>query len=145
MASRTQSFQNHTAWQPMFHYVASPLTGLYMLYAISLAIREPSTASAIHALWAFGLAVGVFASRIMVLTVQNRIIRLEMRLRFRELLSGDLLERSKALTVRQLVALRFASDAELPALIERTLKGEFPTQKAIKAAIKDWQADWLRA
>lgn len=145
MASRTQSFQNHTAWQPIFHYVASPLTGLYMLYAISLALREPSKASIIQALWAIGIAFGVFASRIMVLTVQNRIIRLEMRLRFRELLSGDLLERSKALTVRQLVALRFASDAELPALVERTLKGEFPTQKAIKAAIKDWQADWLRA
>lgn len=145
MASRTQSFENHTAWQPMFHYVASPLTGLYMLYAISLAIRTPSTANAIHAVWAVGIAVGVFASRIMVLTVQNRIIRLEMRLRLRELLTGELLERSKALNVRQLVALRFASDAELPALVERTLKGEFESAKDIKRAITNWQADWLRA
>ena len=145
MSTRTQSFQNHAAWQPMFHYVASPLTGLYMLYAITQAIRETSTASIIHALWAIGLAVGVFASRIMVLTVQNRVIRLEMRLRLQQLLSGEALQRSRTLTVRQLVALRFASDAELPALVERTLKGEFATQKDIKAAIKDWQADWLRA
>lgn len=145
MASRTQSFENHTAWQPMFHYVASPLTGLYMLYAISLALRDPSAANSIHALWAVGVAFGVFAARIMVLTVQNRVVRLEMRLRLRELLSGELLERSKALNVRQLIALRFASDAELPALVERTLKGEFASAKDIKRAITNWQADWLRA
>ena len=68
-----------------------------------------------------------------------------MRLRLKELLGGDLLARSRALTVRQLIALRFASDAELPALVERTLKGEFKNGKEIKAAIKEWQADWLRA
>jgi len=145
MSSRPQSFQSHAAWQPMFHFFASPITMLYMLYAISLAFRDPSTASLIHAVWATAIAVGVFASRIMALTVQNRVIRLEMRLRLKEILSGDLLARSKALTVRQLIALRFASDAELPALIERTLKGEFKSGKEIKAAIKDWQADWLRA
>ncbi len=145
MSSRPQSFESHTAWQPMFHYVASPITGLYMIYAVVQALRAPSMASAVHALWAIGIAVGVFASRIMVLTVQNRVIRLEMRLRLNELLSGDLLARSRALTVRQLVALRFASDAELPALVERTLKGEFATPKDIKRAIKDWQAEWLRA
>lgn len=81
----------------------------------------------------------------MAITVQNRVIRLEMRLRLKELLGGDLLARSRALTVRQLIALRFASDTELPALVERTLKGEFSSPKEIKAAITDWQPDWLRA
>ena len=140
-----QSFERHTRWQPMFHFVASPITGLYMIYAIVQAAKAPTTAGVLHAVWATGIAVGVFASRIMALTVQNRIIRLEMRLRLREVLSGELLTRSRALTVRQLIALRFASDAELPGLVERTLKGEFEKPRDIKRAITDWQADWLRA
>ena len=81
----------------------------------------------------------------MVLAVQDRLIRLEMRLRLRELLPsaqyGDILR----LTVRQMVALRFASDAELPDLVRRVLAGELAGSKAIKAAIKDWQPDWQRA
>lgn len=145
MSSRTQSFEKHAAWLPIYHYFASPITALYALYAIGLALREPSQASIIHAAWAAAISAGVLSARIMALTVQNRLIRLEMRLRLRELLSGDLLERSRKLTVRQLIALRFASDAELPALIERTLKGEFQSGKDIKRAIKDWQADFLRA
>jgi hypothetical protein len=145
MSKPTQSFERHTRWQPPFHFVASPITILYMLYAIGQAVKAPSAATAIHAVWATGIAVGVFASRIMALTVQNRVIRLEMRLRLQDVLSGELLTRSRALTVRQLIALRFASDAELPALVERTLKGEFQTPKDIKRAITDWQADWLRA
>lgn len=145
MSKSTQSFERHTRWQPPFHFIASPITILYMFYAIVQAAKAPSTASVVHALWAIAIAVGVFASRVMALTVQNRVIRLEMRLRLQDVLSGELLTRSRALTVRQLIALRFASDAELPALVERTLKGEFEKPRDIKRAIKDWQADWLRA
>lgn len=145
MSTTPQTFANHARWQPIYHFFASPVTALYAVYAITLALRDPSTATILHAVWAAAISAGVVSSRIMAITVQNRLIRLEMRLRLKELLSGDLLARSKALTVRQLIALRFASDAELPALIERTLKGEFKSGKEIKAAIKDWQPDWLRA
>jgi Family of unknown function (DUF6526) len=73
--------------------------------------------------------------------MQDRIIRLEMQVRLARLLpQRDL----AALTLPQLIALRFASDRELPALVERTLQGEFATPDAIKRAITDWQADWLR-
>ena len=68
-----------------------------------------------------------------------------MRLRLREILPATLTPRINDLTVTQLVALRFASDAEMPALVERVLKGEFEKQRDIKAAIKDWQPDFLRA
>jgi hypothetical protein len=108
-------------------------------------VKAPSQATILHALWAAAISAAVVASRLMAIIVQNRLIRLEMRLRMKEVLSAELATRAKALTVRQLIALRFAGDAELPGLVERTLKGEFPKGKDIKAAITDWQADWLRA
>lgn len=143
--SQKQSFQNHARWFPMYHFFASPVTAIYAVYAITQAVTAPSQASILHALWAAAISAGVVASRVMAITVQNRLIRLEMRLRLKEVLPAALAERAKALTVRQLIALRFAGDAELPALVERTLKGEFAKAKEIKAAITDWQADWLRA
>jgi hypothetical protein len=145
MSSRPQSFANHARWFPMYHFLASPVTALWALHSIWHAVKDPQPAHWFEALVAVAISAGILSARVMAITVQNRVIRLEMRLRLKELLSGDLLERSKALTVRQLIALRFASDAELPALVERTLKGEFASGKEIKAAIKDWQPDWLRA
>jgi hypothetical protein len=73
------------------------------------------------------------------------VIRLEMRLRMHETLPEDLRRRSHELTRQQLVALRFASDAELPELVREILAGTLPTQKAIKQRIRDWQPDYLRA
>jgi hypothetical protein len=73
--------------------------------------------------------------------VQDRVIRLEMRLRLERLLPGQNLT---ALTLPQVIALRFASDGELPGLVARVLKRELLTPNQIKAAITQWQADWLR-
>lgn len=143
--SQKQSFQNHSRWFGLYHFFASPVTAIYAGYSITQALLEPSRASIVHAVWATAISAGILTARIMAITVQNRLIRLEMRLRLKELLSGEALQRSRALSVRQLIALRFASDAELPALVERTLKGEFAKPRDIKAAITDWQADWLRA
>jgi hypothetical protein len=81
----------------------------------------------------------------MALTVQDRVIRLEMRLRLRELLSPDLRSRINDLTHRQLVAMRFASDEELPELAREVLEGKLATSNEIKQRVKSWQADWLRA
>ena len=81
----------------------------------------------------------------MALAVQDRLIRLEMRLRMREVLPAAMHADIFRLTVRQMVALRFASDADLLNLVPRVLKGELADQKDIKGAIKDWQADWQRA
>lgn len=143
--SQKQSFKSHARWFGLYHFFASPVTALYAVYAITQALKAPSQASLLHAVWATAIAAGVLSARVMAITVQNRLIRLEMRLRLKEILSGETLQRSRALTVRQLIALRFASDAELPALVERALKGEFAKPRDIKAAITDWQADWLRA
>ena len=145
MPEKPQNFANHMRWFPLYHFVASPLCGLYAIYAIVQALRAPATATVIHAAWAIGIFTAVLSSRIMALAVQNRVIRLEMRLRLRELLPAPLAARIPELRTKQLIGLRFASDAELPALAERALKGEFATHAEIKRAVKDWQPDYLRA
>ena len=86
-----------------------------------------------------------FLSRSQALTVQDRVIRLEMRLRLRQILPPELQPRIQDLTHRQLVALRFASDAELPELVREILDGKLTTVKEIKLRVKNWQSDWLRA
>jgi len=81
----------------------------------------------------------------MALKVQDRVIRLEMRLRLSEVLPADLKGRIPELTTRQLVGLRFASDAELPDLVRRVLAGSLANPTDIKKAVAHWQGDYLRA
>lgn len=146
MTARPQSFEHHAAYQPSWHYVALPASFFYMFWTVVALVRGGVGADALfHCVLAVALVAAIWASRTMSLTIQNRIIRLEMRLRLREILPAPLAARIPELTVRQLIALRFASDAELPALVERVLRGEFPTAKAIKQAVTDWQPDHLRA
>jgi hypothetical protein len=81
----------------------------------------------------------------MALTVQDRVIRMEMRMRLQQALPPELRARINDLTPRQLVALRFASDAEMGVLVREVLEGRLKTPKEIKLRVKEWQADWLRA
>lgn len=145
MAEKTQSAASHTRWFPLFHFIASPIVLLNFIIAIRRAWYVGGRFAWWNVVFAFGVLAAVFASRIMALAVQDRLIRLEMRLRLRELLPtaqhADILK----LTVRQMVALRFAGDAELPSLVQRVLSGELKGDKAIKGAITNWQADWQRA
>ena len=96
-------------------------------------------------LLAVALVIVYLFARAFALTVQDRVIRLEMRLRMREVLPADLLPRIPEFTRGQLVALRFASDAELPALARRVLDERLTDRKAIKQLVREWQADTLRA
>jgi hypothetical protein len=139
-----QSFEQHARYQPMFHFIASPITGIAAIHLTWVAVRNPTARHIGDALLMFGIACGIWVSRTMAVTVQNRVIRLEMRLRLKEILPGALVSRIPELTVRQLIALRFAGDSEMPSLVERTLKGEFAKPRDIKRAITDWQPDHLR-
>lgn len=145
MPSQKQSFENHTRWNPAYHFVASPIIWLYAFWSIWLAVRVPGLTEILHAVWATAVALGILMARVMAVTVQNRVVRLEMRLRLREVLPPALAARIRELTTSQLIGLRFAGDAELPSLVERTLKGEFARTRDIKRAITDWQSDYLRA
>ena len=145
MSQKTQSFESHTRWNPMFHFIAAPIVTLHLFIAVRHAWYVGGRFAWWNVVFAVGVACGVFAARTMALAVQDRLIRLEMRLRLRELLPAAQHADIGRVTVRQFVALRFAGDAELPELMQRVLKGELVGDKAIKAAIKDWQADWQRA
>jgi hypothetical protein len=140
-----QTFENHVRVLPAYHYVAFPLFAANFFYAL----YETVTAFSWANLAAFGLAVALillfFLARMMTITVQDRVIRLEETLRMRALLPADLQPRIGEFTVKQLVALRFASDEELPELARQVLDGKIADQKAIKKMIRQWRADYQRA
>lgn len=143
--SAPQSFKNHARIVPLFHGVAFPILVINLGWTAYRAFTRPSWDTAISALLAVSLVLIFFFARIFALTVQDRVIRLEMRLRMRELLPADLTARIPEFTTAQLVALRFASDAELPVLARRVLDERLTDRKAIKQMIKHWEADHLRA
>ena len=140
-----QTFENHTRMLPAYHYVAFPLIALNVFFTLYMAVTDFSWAN----LMAFGLAVGLilffFVARMMAVTVQDRVIRLEETLRMRALLPADLQPRLGEITVKQLVALRFAGDDELPALARTVLDEKIADQTAIKKMVQHWRADYLRA
>jgi len=115
------------------------------LWALWIVIRTPSGATLWNAIVAAALVAAVLAARVMALTVQDRVIRLEMRLRMREVLPDDLKARIPELTREQLVGLRFACDAELPDLVQKVLAGTLKNATEIKKAVQNWQGDYLRA
>jgi hypothetical protein len=145
MAERAQTYKNHTRLLPAFHFFVIPVLFLNLLNDIRHAWRYPSEGEAFTVVVGAALLMLAFLSRVQAVTVQDRVIRLEMRLRLRQVLPPELHGRISDLTHRQLVALRFAGDAELPELVREILEGKLQTGKQIKQRVKNWQADWLRA
>lgn len=140
-----QNYSNHLRWFPLFHFVVTPILLAYAIWTLWVFVRSPGVEVFWTAAFAVGVFLGALASRAMAVKVQDRVIRLEMRLRLAALLPDDLRPSIPSLTPRQLVALRFASDGELPALVRQVLAGTLASPKAIKQAIVHWQADHLRA
>jgi hypothetical protein len=145
-----QNFKNHGRMDPPFHYIAVPillLNFLLVLAATIYAATQHSPHGLLLHIWlllvSFALVVVATNSRVKDLRVQDRVIRLEERLRFAALLPPATLAATASLTVPQIVALRFASDAELPALVARTL-AENLTPKQIKESIVTWRPDTHR-
>jgi hypothetical protein len=94
---------------------------------------------------AIALVLTHFYVRNFALAVQDRVIRMEMRLRLAEILPAEMRSRIPEFTLGQLVALRFASDTELPGLAKKVLDEKLTDRKAIKQMVKDWQPDYMRA
>jgi hypothetical protein len=138
-----QTLANHGRIDPVFHYLILPLLVLCFAFSIYFAVN---LANAFH-LWlaVLSLAVLLLAVRLRMyaIKVQDRIIRLEERVRLAALLQEPLRARIPELTERQLVALRFASDEEIPSLTEKTLQENLQA-KAIKQAIRTWRPDYWR-
>jgi uncharacterized protein DUF6526 len=146
MANGTsQSLKNHARIVPLYHLVAGPIFFANLFWSAYRAITQPSGPAIFSLFLGIAFVIMFFFARVFALTVQDRVIRLEMRLRMRELLPADLIPRIPEFTAAQLVALRFASDRELPALARQVLEQRMNNRKAIKQLVKEWQADHLRA
>jgi hypothetical protein len=145
MPEQVQNYSNHTRWFPPFHFFVIPVLLANVLVVGRHVYYDPSRGTVWSLIVAIALLMTAGLARQMVVSVQDRVIRLEMRLRLHEVLPADLHGSINALTARQLVALRFASDAELEALVRDTLAGKLTSQKAIKLQVKNWQGDFLRA
>jgi hypothetical protein len=142
---QTQNFANHTKLVPLFHCVVLPILFINLVSSIMHAVNSFSARSGIAVLTAVALLLLALYARTFALTVQDRVIRLEMQLRLQNLLPADLRPRIPEFTTSQLVALRFASDSELADLARKVLTEKLAERKAIKQLIRDWQPDNLRA
>ncbi|OFW18162.1 MAG: hypothetical protein A3H97_00875 [Acidobacteria bacterium RIFCSPLOWO2_02_FULL_65_29] len=140
-----QTFQNHGRVEPVYHIGVFGLFILNFLWSAWQMRNGITGENVMGLLLAIGLLLLFFAVRPMILRVQDRLIRLEMQLRLQKILPADLQPRVKELTVRQLIALRFASDAEMADLVREVLGGKLASGKEIKMKIKNWQGDYLRA
>jgi hypothetical protein len=145
MADRVQTYKKHARLLPPFHFFVLPVLLVNFINSLRHVWTDPTPHFAFEVIVAAALMTLAFMSRVQALTVQDRVIRLEMRLRLRGLLPPELQPNIEQLTHRQLVALRFASDAEMAELVRDVVAGKCATAKDIKGRIKSWQGDWLRA
>jgi hypothetical protein len=140
---KPQTFANHTRFDPLFHFVALPILAFAVMVGIVHFIWRPSIHTGSFFVLSVAAAIALLKTRTYALKVQDRVIRLEERLRLSTLLPEPLRSRIPELTVGQLVALRFASDAEVPKLADRTLT-ENLSPVDIKKAIQNWRPDYWR-
>lgn len=143
--SEPQSFAKHARLLPAFHFFVVPVLFVYLGYTLWVAAQVRALPAYLAALVAMALVVLAFVARIMALTVQNRVIRLEERLRLARLLPADLQGRVEELTVEQLVGLRFAADGEVAELTRKVLEQGIADRKTIKSLVTSWRPDHLRA
>ena len=152
-----QNFSNHGKLVPAFHFFVIPMLVANVIWTIVSAFRifaHPTASTAISLsvlayvalsiLVSIALLMMAFLARTFALGVQDRIIRLEEKIRYERLLPDDLKPRIGEFTINQLVALRFAGDAELPALARKVLDAKISERKAIKQMVQNWRPDYQR-
>jgi hypothetical protein len=144
MAERSpQTLANHVRFDPPFHYFVLPVLAITWIVSIVFAVRHPGFVHVWIVIFNTALIVAVIRSRQYALKVQDRVIRLEERLRLATLLPESLRPQIAKLSEGQFIALRFASDGEVPALVEQILSANLRPAD-IKKAIKNWRPDYWR-
>jgi len=139
-----QSYANHRKYVPLYHFVLAPLLLLNLGYAIWCVVKDFGFDRIVYLTTAFALILMYLFARIFATRAQDRVIRLEERLRFARILPDALKPRIEEFTSSQMVGLRFASDAEAPDLARRVLDENIRNPEAIKKLIKDWRGDYDR-
>jgi hypothetical protein len=144
MADTPQTFANHTRWHPPFHFFVLPVMLINFVWSIVECVKNPGRNQAWWIVVSAALVGLTFVARINALKVQDRIIRLEEKLRYQQLLPADLAQQASSLRVGQIIALRFAADAELEGLVREVLGGRLSKPAEIKKAIRNWRSDTFR-
>jgi hypothetical protein len=143
MSHAPQSYTHHTRWDPVFHFFILPVFILAVITAIVVHIflhPHHLVHGVLFTIFAIAVLLAVFKIRLYALKVQDRVIRLEEQLRLAALVPDEFRSRIPEFTLEQLIALRFASDAELAGLAQRTLDKHLSPNE-IKQAIKIWRPD----
>jgi hypothetical protein len=140
-----QSFKSHARYVPQFHFVLGAILVINLIWGIVQLVRTPSWETGRRAVMAWAFIQMFLSMRGFPIKVQDRVIRLEEQLRLQRVLPADLKERIPEFTPDQLIALRFASDAELPALARKVLDQRLEQRSAIKGLIQNWRPDEMRA
>lgn len=139
-----QTYKNHVRWFPLVHFVILPLLLLNFIWQAVRLYQEPGWNQAQAFLFALTVFLLALAARQQAVKAQDRIIRLEERLRYETLLPADMAAGASLLDHSKVIALRFASDEELPELVTLVLDGKLSKPKEIKMAVKNWRGDHLR-
>ena len=142
---KEQNLKNHNKLVPAFHMFVLPLFGVNLVWRLMQLRHGINFASIMAVLMGLGLILLALYARMFAMTVQDRVIRLEMQLRLARLLPPELHPRIDDFAVGQLIALRFASDQELPLLARQVLEENLTSRQEIKRRVKNWRADYLRA
>jgi hypothetical protein len=138
-----QTLANHVRIDPPFHYFVLPVFAITWIVSVVFLVRHPGFLHLWIVVFNTAIIVAVIRNRQYALKVQDRVIRLEERERLGALVPDSLRPQIAKLTEAQLIALRFAHDEEIPALVARTLS-ENLSQKDIKKAVKNWRPDYWR-
>jgi hypothetical protein len=141
--ARSQSFKNHARLDPSFHIVLTLIIGLNLIYSVVHLVRHFSRQSAWFVVLSAGAVIVLLKLRTYPLKVQDRVIRLEERLRLQSLAPPEWHTQIYRLSEDQLIALRFAGDDEVVALARQALE-ENLSRKQIKERIRNWRADEWR-
>jgi uncharacterized membrane protein YdbT with pleckstrin-like domain len=141
--ANAQNYSNHAKFDPLFHFFLAPIGLINLMISIVSCIRNPTLDRGWIIVISLAGFLAIFKMRVYSLKVQDRVIRLEERLRLSRLINTSLSARIPDLTEGQLIALRFACDAEAPALAEKALGGNMKP-KEIKQAIVNWRPDYFR-
>lgn len=138
-----QSYGNHVRWFPPWHFFAIPVLVANAIVQIVRFVDEPTMAGAWTAIVWIALVTGLVLARWMPLRVQDRLIGLEETVRLNRLMP-DRFRDIERLTRGQFIGIRFASDAEVPHLVDRILAGELVTRGDVKRAVQHWRSDHQR-
>lgn len=136
-----QTYASHRRFHPWFHFFAVPVLAINVLVAAWFTFRRPHPLSVWNLIVAIALLTSVVLARYYALRVQDRLIRLEERVRLDRCLPEEMRGRINELSTSQLIGLRFCSDEELPEMTRAVLDGEIRGREQIKKRVQNWRPD----